>query len=507
MTKAMTIIRVSAEDQLKGYGPDVQWFEDVLPIAPQLGLEVDEKFKRVIQEPATRWDREKFEVAVREGMALFARGEIEALLFPRVDRETRFLFGSFPLLSEVVRQGMKVYFARERLLLDALDPESVERYLTKATQAQAYVETMRQNTMRGRRRRALQDHKIPNGQVRWPFDYNPETGRAEPNPERAGWIRKWATWLLEEGASLGTICSKMEKAGVPAPKGGKAWSRSTVTRILADPQLIGEFYAWKGKGRGIGGRPRSEGQKPELIHRSEGETILTNEQFQAIQSQLKANQTNSTRNAKLDYPPLRGMVFCKCGRRMAGYPVHGYPYYRCAVCKRPRINARNLWSALETTIKELLLSPERLIPAVKSQLESGASIEQLEKQLNAKKAELARWEHAEDKAVNMHLVLPDYPVQKLQARYTEIQVAKDEVRREISELVEQLASTKNAKLDEEEIRAFCELASRNINRLSQPQWRLILEKLRVRVTLREDGAYSVQMAVRPLKREIALQPS
>jgi len=31
MNNAFAIIRVSAEDQLKGYGPDVQWEDDILP--------------------------------------------------------------------------------------------------------------------------------------------------------------------------------------------------------------------------------------------------------------------------------------------------------------------------------------------------------------------------------------------------------------------------------------------------------------------------------------------
>jgi len=154
--KAFVIIRVSSQDQLKGYGPNVQWFDDVIPNAPLLGLEVSEKYRRVIQESATTWERAKFEGLMREALTLYQKNEIEALLFPRVDRETRFIFGSFPLLCEVVRSGLKVFFARERFELDPINPESTERYLNKATQAQAYVETLRLNTMRGRRAKALE---------------------------------------------------------------------------------------------------------------------------------------------------------------------------------------------------------------------------------------------------------------------------------------------------------------------------------------------------------------
>jgi hypothetical protein len=49
MLKAFVIIRLSTEDQLKGYGADVQWEDDILPNAPTLGLEIDESYRRVIQ--------------------------------------------------------------------------------------------------------------------------------------------------------------------------------------------------------------------------------------------------------------------------------------------------------------------------------------------------------------------------------------------------------------------------------------------------------------------------
>jgi len=43
--KAFTVIRVSGEDQLRGYGPDSQWADDVVPNAAFLGLEVSESLR------------------------------------------------------------------------------------------------------------------------------------------------------------------------------------------------------------------------------------------------------------------------------------------------------------------------------------------------------------------------------------------------------------------------------------------------------------------------------
>jgi hypothetical protein len=199
--KAFTIIRVSGEDQLRGYGPDSQWADDVVPNAAFLGLEVSESIKRVIQERATTWDREKFEVAVREALDLYHRGAIQAIVFPRVDRETRFIFGSFPLLCEVIRSGMRVFFGRERFELNPNDDESVERYFRKAQEARAYVETMRLNTIRGRRKRAERDHMMPTAKSKWAHDYHPyqrdsglmanaTSGRFSVNTEKADIVRQ-----------------------------------------------------------------------------------------------------------------------------------------------------------------------------------------------------------------------------------------------------------------------------------------------------------------------------
>ena len=135
MKKAFVIIRVSGKDQLKGNGPDAQWEDDILPNAPVLELEVNEEYKRVIQESASGWNRPKFEAAVNEAIELYKKGEIQAVLFPRVDRETRFLFSSVPLLNRTIEAGLEVYCAEEQLFLDPNDSDSVQRYTDKVKAA------------------------------------------------------------------------------------------------------------------------------------------------------------------------------------------------------------------------------------------------------------------------------------------------------------------------------------------------------------------------------------
>ena len=131
MKKALAIIRISSEDQKYGYGPDSQWEDDILDNAPELGLEVCKDRRISIEESATGWDRIKFTEAISQAVELYDKGLIEAVVFPRVDRETRLIFSSMPLLAGMLKAGLQVYFAREKLHLDPSDPEAVSRYLDK----------------------------------------------------------------------------------------------------------------------------------------------------------------------------------------------------------------------------------------------------------------------------------------------------------------------------------------------------------------------------------------
>jgi len=77
---------VSEEDQLKGYGPDVQ-VDEVRTYLVEAGL--TEITQRVIQEESTTWNRPQFEAILDEAIDLKHRGELEVVVFPRTDRLAR----------------------------------------------------------------------------------------------------------------------------------------------------------------------------------------------------------------------------------------------------------------------------------------------------------------------------------------------------------------------------------------------------------------------------------
>lgn len=146
----------------------------------------------------------------------------------------------------MLKSGLQVYFARELLHLDPRDPEAVATYLNKVGQSQAYVETMRVNMLRGRRRRAKRDGLLPTGGVNlYGYTYDKNTGKRLVNEYEAGVIRKMVGWMLKEHTRLNEVCRRLMAENISAPKGGKQWSRATVGRILNNETLTGKTYANK----------------------------------------------------------------------------------------------------------------------------------------------------------------------------------------------------------------------------------------------------------------------
>lgn len=521
MKKAYTIVRVSGEDQLRGYGPDVQWYEDILSAAPLLGLEVSEKFKVVIQETATSWDRDKFREAVQHAMRLHREGKVAALLFPRVDRETRFIFGSFPLLTEVIRSGMEVYFARERLKLDPDNPESLDRYLSKAAKAQAYIEELRLNSMGGKKRKVMKDHRMPCGGRKWAFDYLVGIGLYRRNDARAYWVSRCYQWILEEGLSLRQCCLRLEREAVPSPgweywlraaERGRMWQRkpppkekwypNTLRNILLDPANIGKFYyLCHERAKSPDGRKRLVRTDPSrwlLVYEDPCQAIVTQDQYEALKLKLRLNYENSQRhNTRHHYPPLRGLVFCTlCQRRMVGWTnsSNTIPYYVCPLCLN-RINARRLWEQLRNEIKAKLLEPDRLLAGVKAQLDNGQALSDLEAREKSLADQLENWEHARDKARRLYFLNRNYPEEKFLKDDEQMAEQQRKVRDELEQVRATIAELRQRIVDEQAIKHFCEEVGHNLDNLNDSRWRLLLEKMRVRIEATPGEPIKVKIAL------------
>lgn len=379
MKKAFVIVRVSSQDQLKGYGPDVQWQDDVLPNAPLLGLVVSEQYRRIIQESATTWERVGFESLVREAVSLHQRGEIEALLFPRVDRETRFIYSSFPLLCEVIRSGVKVFFARERFELDPNVPESTERYLNKAVQSEAYIRTMVANTTKAKSK--LVDKGIfPTGSGKglYGFRWDKATKKRIPVEYEVKVLEKIFA-MLASGMSRYKVAESLNLQGIPTKSRGK-WHPLTIQRIATNPAYIGVTYYYQTRGS----RKTTLVAQPKekwAVLKDATPAVISTELFDRVREQLR-RQKEARRSVDTRHYLLRGYAYCGvCGSPLVGTCLnHRFLYYHCrgttptstrkAICNARYIKAQTLESLVWDKVKTVLSNPDVVMSELQKQLEA-----------------------------------------------------------------------------------------------------------------------------------------
>jgi hypothetical protein len=161
-------------------------------------------------------------------------------------------------LAEVVKSGLHVFFAREKLALDPNDPEAVERYMNKATQAQAYVETMRLNTLQAKGKLEKKG-MLPQGTGIGKYGYRWDTKekRRVPIDYEVEVLQKMFA-MIDDGASTFGVARALNDLRIPSKSGGK-WEARTVGRILRDPACIGLTYFGKTRGsRKTGLRPQPQ---------------------------------------------------------------------------------------------------------------------------------------------------------------------------------------------------------------------------------------------------------
>ena len=430
--RAVGIVRVSSVGQKDRYGPATQRSE-IEARAAKLGVSSLDVWD--YQESATQsGKRPQFDAMLERLVEMGQAGEIRRVILGRPDRLGRdgeqAFFYYFHLLEKT--GGLEVRFARDDV--DPDDPFRNFKLFLYAFKAKQDADTIRENTMRGRRQRATVG-MIPNGNVPWPYDYdsreavgNQGTGLPRINTERAEWVRKWIDWLLVEKTSLRTLGRRMEDAGVLSPRGSTKWSASTITRILSNKGLLGEFYAYR------------SGDKPVLVHSDEKLAILSAEDFQAVQDILSENRSLSIRNTKRDYTPLHGFVWCHCGRKAAVSPHRGVGYFRCNVCLDRTVQAELLWGDAKVQLSNILTRPEQVLPALVERVSSKANKEGLAERRLAIQAELKDLDSALERTIRMFAILDGFGEDKIRDEADRIKRRQQTLEADLEQVERSLAA-------------------------------------------------------------------
>lgn len=412
-----------------------------------------------------------------------SKKEIDVILVYCLDRLTRDPVHFIILSEEFERGGIKLEFVTETF--ESNDLGRLIGYI-KGYAAKLEAGKIKERSARGRKMR-IERGKLPTGRAfLYGYNYDKATGLNIAN-DSLEIVRMAGTWLLREQVSLTEICRRLMAKGIPAPKGGMAWSRSTLSRILRNPAYAGKEYAGKTvtkEGRRVNNPER------ELIEIPSGvdQTAFSWDEYQAIQRQLKRNFELSPRHKKLNYL-LSGYIFCGIDRqRFTGTPVHGKPYYRCSshsklpqqYCRNRTVNAEVLEANIWAEISKVLKQPELILQELYRKKESGTDTAGLEQQLEHNIKRLKSLDEIEVRHMRLY-DFGNYSIERLDQEYQRIKRERDLIEQENKDLEKRIVETGELLSDINKVEVMCNVVAENVDNLSFTDKRLILEALKIKV--------------------------
>jgi site-specific DNA recombinase len=377
LLRAAIYARVSSEEQREGQTIDSQIAElDRFAVAQGwavAGVYKDEGWSgALLARPAL--DRLRDDAS---------RGLFDVALLNDVDRLARDVSHLGIIKRDLERRGVSLRF---RKLPADESPTSNLMVNILGSFAEFERELISDRTRRGRR------HKVEARQLflgsRAPYGYRYVTrertadrqGRLELVPEQAQVVRRIFAWVDEEGLSAMAVVRRLNELGIRPQRGGKAWGKSSVMRVLHCETYAGVWHYNKHESyeppEGARGgyrrqakcrnrrRPRAEwipvALPPEL-------TLVECGRWGRVQAQLRRNRAFSKRNEVHRYL-LKGLVECgACGARYVGDPNHGRFYYRCLRrCGRlTSVREEVLSAAVWGAVTESLLNPGLIVEQVR----------------------------------------------------------------------------------------------------------------------------------------------
>jgi site-specific DNA recombinase len=248
--------------------------------------------------------------------------------------------------------------------------------------------------------------------------------------EEARVVRKIFEWFGQERCSLGEVCRRLQRDGIPTRTGKPAWDRSVVWLILKNPAYkgtaaFGKTRAGELKPRRLRpqrGRPEQPRRPVSRVDTSPEDQIfidvpglVSEELFGAVQAQLEENRRHRRDRPKGGRYLLQGLVVCKrCGYGCYGKPTSRaaakgkvpYAYYRCTgsdayrfggqrLCWNKQIRTDVLDAAVWEDVRQLLSEPQRIRAEYERRLQGtgtdpGHEVEHLRKMINNVKKLIAR---------------------------------------------------------------------------------------------------------------------
>lgn len=185
----------------------------------------------------------------------------------------------------------------------------------------------------------------------------------EPIPEEAEVVKRIFE-MYSQGIGAVKICSTLTKEHIPAPKGGKAWSRASIPRMLDNVHYIGKIK-WNRRpnvrsveeGKVVITRPVATDY---LIVEGKHEAIIDQELWDKVQA-IRGSIPREKKEYSL-VNPLAGLMYCgNCGLAMSLRPYdHVAPRYLCTSIPNCGCSSCYATEVIDELLKALIAAADDL---------------------------------------------------------------------------------------------------------------------------------------------------
>ena len=492
--KAIVYTRVSTVEQAKGYSLPTQ-LESCRAYAQEQAYSVVAEFSD--KHTGTEIDRP----GLNQLLQFVANEEVDIVIVHDLDRLSREPAYQAILEMELASSGVHVDYVLGQY------EDSPEGDLSKMIKGAISKYENRQRVERSRRGkmgRARSGYVIATGK-RAPYGYEyiseAHKGWFVIDEGEALVVRQIYTWILEGHTCYAIARMLYERhiltrgdlhdAVVKKAQPG-AWSPSTVRRIVVNETYKGTWYYGKTRRQKVNGKFVQRTTPKEEWIAVDVPTIIDTETWERAQEMLTKNKQEAPRNTRRHYL-LRGLVFCRCGRRWTGrYKNHlKRAYYRCPVTEKERwmcscdmpggIRQDKFEDAIWNTVSGALLNPENLrVELAQRRSEVTAKMEDKQAEIDVVQNELAEVERKLGILLDEMLTL-DFPESVVQTRKDGLLARRKQLLAEIERNRREFQSPLPSLAEEEGLVQFAEWIQASLEDVDFETKRRVLELLQVRV--------------------------
>lgn len=308
--------RVSTDDQVKGYSIASQIELCYKKLA---GLGITENINVMIDDGKSGAFLER--PGMDELRDLLDTKLVQSITVYDPDRLSRELEHLLLLDREIRRSKASLYFVTGDF--DAT-PTGKAFFQMRGVFASFQREYIRENTMRGRRKKATSGKVVLNARP-YGYDWDKENSMYVVNPEQAKVVHLIYDLLLNHELGCRSIALELARMGILGPK-DKPLSIATVNRILDREMYCGQHYLYRQSVRKISQNKRETINNPreEWIPVAVP-AIVSRQTWQRAQEQLIRNRKHAKRNCTREYL-LKDILKCAlCGRSLMGVTRPGAP--------------------------------------------------------------------------------------------------------------------------------------------------------------------------------------